>query len=574
MEVAGLVIGVLPLAITALSCYKTGLKMSDNVRKRKMHIQSLVRALKGYETILKLNVEWLLKSTNAFDDHNDQGLETLLQDVDVLEGIEEFLGKSGTESLGEILAEVREILEHIAEGVEGFLRISTKGPALDNLSVKSVREAKVRFRDGFRLALKKDIIDDYITKLKTATDIMMKMQSVRATIQWIDSKESSIGDRSRSTSGNKLIKSLSRIREYATQLHQAISCRWAQDCHSEHETKLYLEDRVNKKSAVSKRMNDIQFKVIFAHKELASSRSIYAESVIEIDTEESVHKNLREEAEEDSRTASKVKFVVSPAISSTQTVTNSSKVHNICLEICKAKYEHQFLLLYIHTQCELRHSHITPSKSNIQGSVDTITLQELLSQASTSFEHPIRRSPRASVELALILASTMLQLNMTPWFNRTWSKDGIHFLDHGSSPHQTSSLLPQIDITQPLTHTSFNSPQPPSNDPAYEPKNVMLEFGITLLELWHSTTIEQRFAGQEALLLSDSFVRMALASRWLEESENALLPFQYEVTARCLRCHFDGCTPIKPKWDDAEFLRGFAAGVVEPLYKAIRPSHC
>ena len=562
MEVAGLVIGVLPLAITALSCYQTGKKMSDNVRKRKMHIQSLVRALKGYETILKLNIEWILKSTNAYDDYEGQGLE-ILQDVDVQEGIVKFLSKSGTESLGAALMEVHEILEHIAEGVEGFLN----GSALSTLSVNNVREAKIRFRDGVRLALRKDAIDDYIGKLKTATDIMMKMQSVRATIQWVDSKEGSIGDHSRAASGGRLIKSLNRIRDYATRLHQAISCCWAQDCQSGHETKLYLEDRVNKPRSLPKKSNDIRFKVIFAHREAA--HSIFNESLIEVGTEE---------PDEKGELASKVKFVVSGSSPMDQSHTTGSDVQNICLEICQSKSERQFSLLYMHTHCKLRYSAVaTLPRSSIQGAVETITLHKLLSQATVSYEHPIRRSPRASVELALTLASTILQLNMTPWFNRIWSKDGIHFIDHGSQLHQTSphtSLLPQIDITQPLTNTSFNCPQPTcaENDRTHDPKNVMLEFGITLLELWHSTTIEQRYVGQEALL-KDPYIRMARANQWLEESESALLPFQLEVTARCLRCHFDGCTPIKPTWDDAEFLRGFAAGVVEPLYKAIKPSH-
>ena len=184
MEVAALIVSILFLAIIVLQCYQTGKKLSNNVKKKKMHVQSLVRALKGYDTIIHFNVEWLLRSTNVYDDYDDDtdvpDLEGLLKEKHVQRKVEDYLGPSGAELLQEVLLEVHEVLELIARGIDGFL---AHDEPLENLSMKSVRETKIHFRDGVKLALKKEAIDDYIAKLKTATDIIMKMQSVRATIQ-------------------------------------------------------------------------------------------------------------------------------------------------------------------------------------------------------------------------------------------------------------------------------------------------------------------------------------------------------------------------------------------------------
>ena len=175
-----------------------------------------------------------------------------------------------------------------------------------------------------------------------------------------------------------MTKSLKKIRDYALRLREAISSRWARDCHSGHEIKLYLEDRI-KESSASKRAKDVRFKVIFVHQEPSSSSLVYNETIIEID------QNDQERPHEDVHTASKVKFKVTTPYNASSAGAGPD-VQNICLELCRAKQEHH------------------------------LTLAQLLqpeSSTSPASERCVKLSPRGSVNLALTLASTMLQLNTT-----------------------------------------------------------------------------------------------------------------------------------------------------------------
>jgi len=83
MEVAGLVLGVVPLAITALQCYKTGGELTDLIRNRRRHIEKLIRALHGHVAVLTLSLIWLLKEVNIYEaDHTEEDIPHLVQDVE------------------------------------------------------------------------------------------------------------------------------------------------------------------------------------------------------------------------------------------------------------------------------------------------------------------------------------------------------------------------------------------------------------------------------------------------------------------------------------------------------------
>ena len=192
-----------------------------------------------------------------------------------------------------------------------------------------------------------------------------------------------------------------------------------------------------------------------------------------------------------------------------------------------------------------------------------ITLREVLGSSISSRNS---LSIRASLKLALVIASALLQLHTTPWFNCFWSKNGVYFMRQATSPGT-------IDITQPLTFRIFSQtgPTPPAVA-STEPREILLEFGIMLLELWRGVPIEEQFAERHSHLSGDYLDRMSLAWRWLEESEQHFLEYQCRVIAYCIKPIFGGSINMKPTWDNVSFLQTFAESVIEPLYQAVRPS--
>ena len=93
MEAAGLAVGVVPLAIAALKCYKIGKQLTDVVRNRKRNIQALIRALESYNLYLELLLVWLLKSVNVYDEtelHAPSQITFLMRNPETIEKMREF----------------------------------------------------------------------------------------------------------------------------------------------------------------------------------------------------------------------------------------------------------------------------------------------------------------------------------------------------------------------------------------------------------------------------------------------------------------------------------------------------
>ena len=60
MEVAGLVVGVIPLTVIALQCYEEAQSYVGKIRRKNSLVRSLGFALGGYDAVLTVNIDWLL----------------------------------------------------------------------------------------------------------------------------------------------------------------------------------------------------------------------------------------------------------------------------------------------------------------------------------------------------------------------------------------------------------------------------------------------------------------------------------------------------------------------------------
>ena len=429
----------------------------------------------------------------------------------------------------------------------------------DRISLSSVafaqkQDVQVKFRSGIKLALHKKELDEYTQRLRQSTEILSKIQGSTTMVHSMTNK--SFFGRS-----HKLVKSLRRVQSHANRLHKAISSVWRSDCHAVHETKLLIEDRIEDSRSRGMRLGkntmSVQFDVVFGFS-TGGSTGYLLQGVVEI-----IPQDCQEHsgAMKSDNNAVKVKF--SPPQGQHMISNSSSKVQDICSELQKAGRSQKPLFLQLQDPNVLYMKECEKHTQSLYTNPSTsVTLHELL-ESSTQLRNVL--SIRASLRLALALASGVLQLHMTPWFcNNFWSKEGIYFLK--SSVHD-------IDITRPMTSCAFKaSPVTAAFDS--EPRHVLLELGITFLELWRGVTIEQKFAGRESQLKGDYFDRLHLAWRWLEESQDHLLDYQSQAVEFCMKPIFLNQN-AKVRWDDDDFLASLTANVIEPLHRAIkpRPSH-
>lgn len=170
-------------------------------------------------------------------------------------------------------------------------------------------------------------------------------------------------------------------------------------------------------------------------------------------------------------------------------------------------------------------------------------------------------------KIASVLASSLLQLQTTPWLAHKLEKKNIFFFVQGS----------KVLVEQPYIRHSFSSTKtsrPPSESPTPTPanrfavRNSLNTLGILLLELCFGQSIEDQeirkcYLGPDGK--PHAGTDYMTARDWAEmvcEEEPAL----ESIIKCCVFCAFEE----KADWDNKRFTQAVYASVADPLEKIIR----
>lgn len=163
----------------------------------------------------------------------------------------------------------------------------------------------------------------------------------------------------------------------------------------------------------------------------------------------------------------------------------------------------------------------------------------------TSLENILHRTPKSTqrskglkksqrLYVAVILASSLLQLHATPWLPESWCNKSIYFPVDVEQPYVIIKFDESLALS-PTTHTNFLNP-------------YLVALGIILLELSEGISFLEWVSGRNDISLqTDDILNKAdVASKWLEESKDAkhMSEAYAEVVRLCLECSF---MPVQPK---------------------------
>ena len=140
----------------------------------------------------------------------------------------------------------------------------------------------------------------------------------------------------------------------------------------------------------------------------------------------------------------------------------------------------------------------------------TVSLADLLGQTRRPKLPRIQR-----FGIALILASSHLQLHSTPWLSGQWDAEHVRLPLKGSDPN--SSPLGEPYLSKHFIATQTASPAAPKPDRSF------VSLGIVLLELCFGHRFEECSCWSQpgfAQLKADPHVRQAMACQWLEDVES------------------------------------------------------
>ncbi|MCJ1238026.1 hypothetical protein MMC14_006014 [Varicellaria rhodocarpa] len=174
MEVAGLVLGVVPLVIEVLKCYHLGKELADLFVYRKRHIDLLICALQGHEAVLQIILVWSLKTIDIYEPHNIRNdIPYLLQKPETIEGVRDFLGEEGSAAFQNAILYSHDAIQTIARNILGLLpegdqvrkihlqysfnahSIQVNSNTLATLLNKNIDDIKVQCGKGIKFAIKK-----------------------------------------------------------------------------------------------------------------------------------------------------------------------------------------------------------------------------------------------------------------------------------------------------------------------------------------------------------------------------------------------------------------------------------
>jgi hypothetical protein len=152
-----------------------------------------------------------------------------------------------------------------------------------------------------------------------------------------------------------------------------------------------------------------------------------------------------------------------------------------------------------------------------------MTLEYLLSADMSQRNGPIL-SLKFRMLFALPLALNLPQPIQTQWLEGAWSKGVVYPM-----------LRPTgFGIGRPFVSLTFDdSTLNTKRSPSVQPKVVLLELGIFLLEIWQETGLGDRFSLEKAP--TGYYQRLVLAVEWLEDADNPLLDRYDKPVSHCIQ---------------------------------------
>ncbi|ELR10334.1 hypothetical protein VC83_07938 [Pseudogymnoascus destructans] len=174
---------------------------------------------------------------------------------------------------------------------------------------------------------------------------------------------------------------------------------------------------------------------------------------------------------------------------------------------------------------------------------EATSLNKLLMPDPDHYGHTLSRKDRMS--LALILASSFVQLEATQWIQESWGKEDIVFDRAPDAPEDSS-----VDLSKPyILHsiekrTADNKTRPIRNSRNYS----LLSLGILLLELSTGQSFEQhlsRIKGKSTASLDppeesvERLMKLSEVRKWLVAVQDDLSSGFHGAIWHCIKSYFD-----------------------------------
>ncbi|OJD38858.1 uncharacterized protein BKCO1_300050 [Diplodia corticola] len=554
VELAGLVLAVLPLVISALEDYNDGLDPVKAFVKWENYLPQYIRKLRNqhvhYEQTLRLllapiTTEYELAEMIA-DPQGD-----LWKDPAMAKRLKYKLDES-YDAYHQTIKDIERIMTAIAEKLDlerasSVSRNDLEAMLLANGQPKPTQKFEFKKRVRFSMNKKKvkrllEELDECNKELERFTEKSEKLEPYRK------SSKPSIALR------------LQKIQAYARVLHNTLVDAFSCSCKASHCANLHLENRDLHSQAGGRRPVD-EPGTIFTVSFMGNSGSWVLRETQICCSEEDDDLSTKMSGLHVHRPRRSVSFSPAtpppppkPSHSPLRTKSESShfkEVKDLCHEMQSFEGEGKARIGFSMENGRLRGAYPVPLNSlRYSRKAETVTLEDILKDGAK-----VRLSKKDRYSLAVTVASSILQLHASPWIGDDWSKRDILFYHTASShrsidvenPHVSQKLMPLPGSVKPIGFSSKNT--------------TLLALGIILLELYFGKPCEQQMPENLNMGPNKSLALLCTAHHWYETDQEDLSAAFQGAIAHCLRCFADPSGSLQ----DSEFLQAAMEQIVLPL---------
>ncbi|KAK1511975.1 hypothetical protein CTAM01_00905 [Colletotrichum tamarilloi] len=529
-EVAGLVLGAVPLVISALEHYEDIIEPAKAFFQWKGQLSQMIRKLYMEHTLFEMNLELLLRRTVINDDLLEMVADPqneLWKSKELVADLKRDLGKAYNPSM-DTVTEMASIMVAIAA----------------NLNIKGFE-----FKERIAFTMKRRAVNEKLDQLKSCNERLAVF------LEKAEKIHSSTHDGDESLKARiQFVAPLPSIRANASRVHEGLHKRWCAD-HDCHQAGLLLEQRLIRKKRRNRRgaLSDVGKRDRFGV-------SLWRVTVMAwLDTEFQVDDDAV--AISSSHNTPKVKFSVADIAHGLNEAlrSNAAEIQDICMAMEEVLHPNAGFAI---------------DSANVMRRMYDVKSQEchLIDNHMTLSQYlpTMKRKEYVLADfycLAITLVSSLLQLGETTWLHQAWNGENIAFI----RSHQEDNLT--IDIKHPYLTCLYTSDTPASAAAPYEPspdRKNMLALAVMLLEMNCGKPIvdlrqpEDLGPNGEVNVGTD----LSTARRWLDTQVrlgNLSNGFTSAITY-CLQSYLDPTASL----EDNHFLQSVQNRVLEPLEREMQ----
>ncbi|KAL6708129.1 hypothetical protein ACN47E_003313 [Coniothyrium glycines] len=568
VEIAGLVLGCLPLIIQGIESYNEGLDPIKSFVRWERELPQFIRKLRNqhvhYAQTIRILLEPITSEVELAEMLSDpRTSQELWKSKNMVQKLQDKLQDS-FQAYQSTISDIERIAIKIASKLDldrakELTRNDLEAIVVANPKKNDKFELKKRIRFGMN---KKTIralleeLDDCNKELERFTEKSERIETYRKTIK------------------PSYAARLHRLQGFAKSLHSSLTLCWSCACKASHETSLQLQPRSELFASKAKRVNDTaktSFNVSFTTTASGDNGMSWTWQAAEIrvDEESDDDTSLSPMPSPKPKMTKTVSFGSLPPYSvldPSAPVRSLEEIKDLCASISQSYKKTPMIGFSLDNKNRLRGTYTVDSAEAHAPSPELVSLKELLGQSTAMHGKRTKLSKKERYSLALTLASSVLYLNSTPWLTDQWASEDIVFqrTNLGSRPidfEHPYVVSKSVELLKPLTSTKARG---------FQNKNsVLLALAITLLELYFGTTADQYQESEHGTIdpsyHQNPWMLCSMAHEWAEDCQEDLSAAFLSAVRHCLRCFSDPGASLH----DAEFLQAAVEGIVLPLQEEL-----